>query len=174
MTNPAPKHAAPSAGTAASAAGAGTIPVATSRDARPAAARLLSCGCLFDEDGPDSDDGLLTEPMGVDGNGLLIERTWIDGHEVIIHRDDIPETDITTVDGLPCTTALRTVIDLAPEVSAEHLEEMVRDCLERGLFSVEQASRRVDDADMVGRNGAALLRRVLATFGGVRDVPPTS
>ncbi len=135
--------------------------------------QLLSCGCLFDEDGPDSDDGLVTEPMGVDGNGLLIERTWIDGNEVIIHRDDIPASDITTMHGLPCTTALRTVIDVAPEVSAEHLEEIVRDCLERGLFSLEQASRRVGDADMVGRNGAVLLRRVLATFEDVRDVPPT-
>ncbi len=122
--------------------------------------QLLSCGCRFDEDG--ADVGLsLAEPLGVDGNGLLTERTWIGDTEVIIHRDDVPETDITTVHGFRCTTALRTVIDLAPEVAALHLEMMVRDCLERRLFTVEQAWRRVAEPDMVDRRGAQLLRRVL-------------
>ena len=97
--------------------------------------QLLSCGCRFDEDGPDV--GLpLVEPLGVDGNGLLIERTWLGDQELVIHRDDVPETDITTVDGIRCTTALRTVIDLAPEVCAAQLDVMVRNCLERGLFTV--------------------------------------
>lgn len=122
--------------------------------------QLLSCGCRFDED--DADVGLsLAEPLGVDGNGLLTERTWIGDTEVVIHRDDVPETDITTVHGFRCTTALRTVIDLAPEVAALHLEMMVRDCLERRLFTVEQAWRRVAEPDMVDRRGAQLLRRVL-------------
>jgi hypothetical protein len=131
----------------------------------PACGRqLISCGCLFDEDGPDASD-LLGEPLGVDGNGLLTERMWLGEHEVIIHRGDVPETDITTVRGIRCTTALRTVIDLAPEVEASHLEEMVQDCLERGLFTVEQASLRLAEPDMVGRRGAELLRRALPPFG---------
>ena len=104
----------------------------------PACGRqLMSCGCRFDEDGPDA--GLsLVEPLGVDGNGVLTERMWMGEQEVIIHRDDVPETDVTTVHGIRCTTALRTVIDLAPEVEASHLDEMVQDCLERGLFTVEK------------------------------------
>jgi hypothetical protein len=122
--------------------------------------QLMSCGCLFDEDVPDASD-LLAEPLGVDGNGLLTERMWLGEDEVIIHRDDVPDTDITTIHGIRCTTALRTVIDLAPEVTASHLDEMVRDCLERRLFTVEQASRRLAEPDMVGRRGAELLRRAL-------------
>jgi hypothetical protein len=122
--------------------------------------QLISCGCRFDEDG--AGVGLsLVEPLGVDGNGLLTERTWLGGQEVIIHRDDVPETDITTVGGIRCTTALRTLIDLAPEVCATHLEVMLRDCLRRELFTPEEAWQRVAEPDMVGRRGAELLRRVL-------------
>jgi hypothetical protein len=120
---------------------------------------LLSCDCRFDED---EDVGFShVEPLGVDGNGLLTERAWIGDQEVVIHRDDVPETDITTVNGLPCTTALRTVIDLARDVGAAHLAGMVRDCLDRGLFTPAEAWRRVAEPDMVGRRGAELLRRVL-------------
>jgi hypothetical protein len=120
----------------------------------------MSCGCLFDEDGPDVGE-LVGEPLGVDGNGLLTERMWIGDDEVIIHRGDVPESDITTVHGIRCTTALRTVIDLAPEVTASHLDEMVQDCLERRLFTVEEALRRIAEPDMLGRKGAELLRRAL-------------
>jgi hypothetical protein len=126
--------------------------------------QLMSCGCRFDEDGPDASLSLV-EPLGVDGNGLLTERMWIGEQEVIIRRDDVPETDIRTVTGIRCTTALRTVIDVAPEVTASHLEIMIRDCLERGLFTVEDASRRLAEPDMVGLRGAELLRLALPPSG---------
>lgn len=105
-------------------------------------------------------DGLL-EPSGVDGNGLLTERMWIGDHEITIHRDDVPQTDITTVHGIRCTTALRTVIDIAPETGVADLQSIVSDCLERRLFTVEDAWRRLAQPDMVGRRGAELLRQVL-------------
>ena len=131
----------------------------------PACGRqLLSCGCRFDEDEPDASFSLV-EPLGVDGNGVLTERMWMGEQEVIIHRDDVPESDVTTVRGIRCTTALRTVIDLAPEVEASHLDEMVQDCLQRRLFTVEEASRRLAEPDMVGRRGAELLRRALPPSG---------
>jgi hypothetical protein len=114
----------------------------------------------FDEDEPDLDPSIV-EPLGVDGNGLLVERMWFGDQSVVIHRDDFPETDITTVRGIRCTTPLRTVIDLAPEVSARDLEIMVRDCLERRLFTVDEALRRLAEPDMASRRGAELLRRVL-------------
>ena len=122
----------------------------------------MSCGCRFDEDEPGPS---LVEPLGVDGNGLLTERMWLGELDVVIHRDDVPETDITTVDGIRCTTALRTVIDVAPEVTVSDLEVIVRDCLQRGLFTVEEASRRLAEPDMVGRRGAELLRRALPPLG---------
>jgi hypothetical protein len=101
------------------------------------------------------------EPLGVDGNGVLTERMWFGDQEVFIHRDDVPESDVTVVRGIPCTTALRTVIDVAPEVTAPHLDEILLDCLQRGLFTVEEASRRLAEPDMANRKGAELLRLAL-------------
>lgn len=97
----------------------------------------------------------------VDANGCLTERAEFDGQTVIIHYDDIPDSDVTSVNGIRCTTALRTVIDIAPEVDAAELEQIVRDCLERGLFSVEEALARCAQPDMLTRRGAELLRRSL-------------
>lgn len=79
----------------------------------------------------------------------------------IVHYDDISESDITTIEGIRCTTALRTVIDIAPEIDAAELERVVRDCLERKLFSVGEALARITKPDMAYRPGAQLLRRVL-------------
>jgi hypothetical protein len=73
---------------------------------------------------------------------------------VIVRHDDIPAIDITTDDGIPCTTALRTVIDLAPEVEPKHLEEMVQDCVDRRLFTVDEAWRRLAQHVMATRPGA--------------------
>jgi hypothetical protein len=80
---------------------------------------------------------------------------------VIVHYDDLPPSDITTVRGLPCTTALRTVIDLAPECDPSELQRIVRHCFERGLFSFEDAMARTAEPDMMSRPGAQSLRRAL-------------
>ena len=118
--------------------------------------QLLSCGCEFDDD-----DEVFVEPLGVDGNGLLTERMRYGEQEVIIHRGDYPASDITTVHGIRCTTPLRTVIDIAPDVPASHLDEIVQVCLERGLFTVHEAWRRLAEPDMADLRGAELLRRAL-------------
>ena len=96
-----------------------------------------------------------------DGNGVLTERRRLGGQEVIVHYDDVPEKDITTVDGIPCTTALRTVIDIAPDLDHAELERAVQSCLDRRLFSVDEARARLLEPDMAGRPGADLLRRLL-------------
>ena len=51
--------------------------------------------------------------------------------EVILHYDDVPDSDITTVDGIPVTTPLRTVIDIATTVTPGELFGIVQDCLHR-------------------------------------------
>jgi hypothetical protein len=78
-----------------------------------------------------------------------------------VHHDDVPESDITTVRGLRCTTPLRTVIDIAANTSEPELKRMVRDCLDRGLFTTEEALIRLTQPDMESRRGAQLLPRVL-------------
>ena len=89
------------------------------------------------------------------------ELMWLAGQPVVVHYDDIPEKDITTVRGITCTTALRTVIDLAPDLERGHLELIVHDCLDRGLFTVDEAKARLDEDDMLTRTGALRLREVL-------------
>ena len=118
--------------------------------------------------GPDLDDfddentAPETGDLSIDANGALTERVWLGGQEVIVHYDDIPESDITVVHGIRCTTALRTVIDVAPDVEPPHLVRIVRDCLDRGLFTVDEARVRLAQPDMLTRKGAELLRRALA------------
>ena len=100
-----------------------------------------------------------------DSNGALTECRRIGDLDVTVHYDDVPEKDITTVDGIPCTTALRTVIDLAPDTEPHQLERMIQDCLRRRLFTVEEALARVSEPDMLRRPGAVLLRRMLPAPG---------
>jgi hypothetical protein len=115
-----------------------------------------------DEDGSDEDgSGVVGGPLAVDRDGVPVERVGGEGHEVIVRDDDIPDSDLATVDGIPCTTALRTVIDIAPDVDPAHLELIVRDCLARQLFTVAEARRRLAQPGMATRAGADLLGRVL-------------
>lgn len=101
------------------------------------------------------------DPIGVDDAGMLVERRRLGDAEVIVHHGDLPDSDITTVDGVPCTTALRTVIDIAADVGPIDLKVMVQDCLLRRLFTVDEARARLAQPDMVGRAGARLLRQAL-------------
>jgi hypothetical protein len=98
----------------------------------------------------------------IDANGCPTERIRVGGQEIVVHYDDIPESDITTVRGLRCTTPLRTVIDIATQTTPRDLERIIRDCLDRGLFTVEEALARIDQPDMATRVGAHLLRSALA------------
>ena len=101
------------------------------------------------------------EPFWIDQNGDLTERRWIGGLEVIVHHADIPPDDMTVVQGVPCTTALRTVIDIAVDHEPARLAVIVQDCLDRRLFTVDEARARLARADMANHPGAELLRRAL-------------
>jgi hypothetical protein len=122
--------------------------------------QMLSCDCRFDEDGADDDEEEVID-LYVDANGDPTERRMVGDQEVLIHYGDLPESDVTTVQGIPCTTALRTVIDIAPDVSAEHLDRIIKDCLQRRLFTLDEARERLAQPDMRTRPGAELLRRAL-------------
>lgn len=101
--------------------------------------------------------------IGVDTNGCLTEMVTLDGQGIVMHYDDIPESDITTVGGIPCTTALRTVIDIAPDLDRADLERVINDCFEQQLFTLEEANERLSKPDMASRRGAKLLREVLGS-----------
>lgn len=99
--------------------------------------------------------------LGVDANGCPTEQVTIGSQSLIVHYDDIPESDITTVRGLRCTTAVRTVIDIAAELRPAELETMMDDCLGRGLFTVDEMRSRLSKPDMARRHGAGLVRAFL-------------
>ncbi len=101
------------------------------------------------------------QDLGVDANGCLTEGIEIDGQKVVVHYDDLPDSDVTTVHGLACTTPLRTVIDIAADLDRAALERVVRDCLGRGLFTTDEAMARLTQPDMTSRRGAHLLRTLL-------------
>src|SRR5690349_13812058 len=101
------------------------------------------------------------EAMSVSVDGVLSEQVRLGDDTVIVHYDDIPPGDITTIRGIPCTTALRTVIDLAPELAPAELSSMVEECLGRRLFTLDEAWERLAQPDMAQRSGAEILRRHL-------------
>ncbi len=119
---------------------------------------MLSCGCEFDED----------ETLGdvfIDADGDLGEVRRVGDQEVIVHYKDIPEKDTTVVDGIPCTTALRTVIDIAVDTEKEELARIVRECLDRRLFDAFEARERIAEDDMRDRQGAKILGQTLDAIG---------
>ena len=103
--------------------------------------------------------------FNVDANGFLTKRVVLGGQDVLIHYVDMPELDITTVRGLRCTTGLRTVIDIASGINKAELDVIVRDCLERRLFSRKEAMARIAQPDMRTHPGAQLLRQALMRRG---------
>ena len=142
--------------------------------------QMMTCGCRFDEDGPEEDDLEPPDPLHVDedgtlvgarrlddrGQGLdaLVEVRVIGGQEFLVrYVDELPEKDRSVVDGIPCTTALRTVIDLAadPAIDEAGLDRIVNQFLDRGLFTVAEARARIAAPDMCRRRGAALVGAAL-------------
>lgn len=107
---------------------------------------------------PDHPDA---EPFGIDGNGFPTERRWVGDSEVIVHHADIPESDITVHRGIRVTTPIRTVIDIAPDLDPIRLTEVIVDCLDRGLFTLDEAWHRLGQPDMATFRGAELVRRHL-------------
>lgn len=97
----------------------------------------------------------------IDARGCLTETVSADGQTLVVHHTVLPETDIVTMDGLRVTTPLRTVIDLAPELSAVDLRRVVDHCLTSGEFTVDEALARLAAPDMVTHRGARILRRHL-------------
>ncbi len=82
---------------------------------------------------------------------------------VDIHQstDLIPDF-ITKVDGLPVTTATRTVIDLARGFGLARLRRTVERCVVQGLFTIENLSNDFARLGRRGRPGTVKMRVVLA------------
>jgi very-short-patch-repair endonuclease len=78
-------------------------------------------------------------------------------HGITVHRPrTLAAADITRHRGIPVTSPVRTLIDLAGRLTAEHLEAAINEADKRGLIDAEALRQALD-----GRRGAAQLRRIL-------------
>lgn len=94
------------------------------------------------------------------------------GSGVRLHRStDLPARDRTTVDGLPVTTATRTLVDLGRYLGAPRLRAMMDDAVRRNLTSYEELHRRHVELARPGRRGGPAVRDALADRPGGSVAP---
>ncbi len=102
---------------------------------------------------------------------LVKEGRLPEGIDATIHRTrHLPAADCTTVDGIACTSAVRTLLDLASVVDEETLESAVCQAIIMGRTTLRKIVRYMDREPLLGRPGAAALRRVLGNYDDLRMV----
>jgi very-short-patch-repair endonuclease len=83
---------------------------------------------------------------------------------LILHRSsDLQSSDILRIDGLRCTNATRTLIDLGAVVDDRQLESALERALYLRLTAISRLESRLGEIARHGRPGVAALRRVLET-----------
>lgn len=91
-------------------------------------------------------------------------------HPVSVHRFTDHAEPVMTVDGIRCTDAARTLIDLAGRLSVDQLDDAYERARRLELVSPESLARRFEVLGGRGRKGSAKIRQVLAgTQAGVLD-----
>jgi very-short-patch-repair endonuclease len=86
--------------------------------------------------------------------------------ELVLHRTTrLPDIDRSVVDGIPCTSATRTLIDCAAELDGESLEAAFESARRLGLTTLSLLRRRSAELCGTGRPGSARVRRLIALAG---------
>lgn len=85
------------------------------------------------------------------------------------HRSNIDPRDVVLVDGLPCTSLVRTLADVALTQPQEASIVMLDDALHRGLITVEQLQNV--RAILRCRTGAPRARKVIDLADGRSESP---
>lgn len=88
-------------------------------------------------------------------------RQRLDGAEVHSSRW-LPQHQLAVVAGVPATTVIRTIVDLAGGVGPKRLERLVDDCLAARLVDVAALSAVLEEGPTRGRRGVRALRHLLA------------
>lgn len=83
---------------------------------------------------------------------------------VVLHRRELPDTDVTWLDGAAITTEVRTVLDvIASQFDEELVESVVHDAVRTGAVSIGLLGRRIGDLDDEAKARAdRVLKRVSA------------
>ncbi|MBX3287109.1 MAG: type IV toxin-antitoxin system AbiEi family antitoxin domain-containing protein [Actinobacteria bacterium] len=86
---------------------------------------------------------------------------------VIVHRAPLPPMDLTIIDGIPCTTVARTLVDCASIVGPIRLQRLVDEALHRRLVTTDQLAAVWDGVRRgPGRSGEAKLRAAVGPWVG--------
>jgi very-short-patch-repair endonuclease len=80
---------------------------------------------------------------------------------VVVHRNRATGDPIVDVDGIPCTDAARTLLDIAPLVDVDTLGDALDRARKLGLVSIEALARRFAELGGRGRPGTPAVRAVL-------------
>jgi very-short-patch-repair endonuclease len=88
-----------------------------------------------------------------------VEQSIIEIHRV----NSLTQIDRTTVDGIPCTSATRTIVDCAPFLDPEALEVAFESARRMGLTSPHALARVADRLCGRGRAGSTGIRALLST-----------
>ena len=98
---------------------------------------------------------------GIDLSGPLQRQVRLPG--VRSHRTGtMEEDDLTTRSGIPCTTPLRTVIDMSGQLSDRELGVLLDHFLRRRAIRIDDLRSRVNRLRPAPGRSVARLRRVLA------------
>ncbi|MCA1843619.1 MAG: type IV toxin-antitoxin system AbiEi family antitoxin domain-containing protein, partial [Actinobacteria bacterium] len=84
---------------------------------------------------------------------------------VVHHTRGLQPADRASVDGIPCTSAARTLVDLAGVLTPDQLEVALDSALRDRLTAAGYLQRRLADA---GRKGAGVLRELVEDRAGQR------
>src|SRR5256885_16341277 len=88
---------------------------------------------------------------------MTVARRGLRSKSVELYHSELTRPERVTVDGIPCTSATRTLIDCATSVDGETLETAFEQARRMGLTSIGAVHARIGR----GRPGSALMRDVL-------------
>ncbi len=81
---------------------------------------------------------------------------------VVAHETrELPDRDITEVDGVPVTTVARSLIDAAAVLRTSTLDLAVDEALRRSLVELEELWVRVEELAKPGRRGIRMIRTII-------------
>jgi hypothetical protein len=84
---------------------------------------------------------------------------------VVVHRTPpLHPEDLTVVDGIPCTSVARTIVDCAEEMSKAELRGMLARAEQMGLLDVAAVRRSASRVEW--RPSLPMLHEVLDEFAG--------
>lgn len=96
---------------------------------------------------------------------LVVER-WTRRHrppEILVHETkDLVAGDIGAIDGIPCTTLVRTLVDLPAVTHDQRVGDALDGATRYDPTVLDRVRRRHREVARRGRNGTTRLRRVLA------------